>query len=246
MNDLQATPGNYSDLLFALTESGLPYFIEGGQAVNIWAEYFSDSVPELDSFAPFTSKDCDIWVGKETLNRLTTVLDGTLKRASDPAEVQVGVFLPRQDPDKKLELFGHVHGIPLNEFEKVRRSVMEIGGYRVMQPIFLFKAKCHNLVKLDQRGRQDRRHVQIMQRILPAFFTFSIQFCVAGELPERVLLKNIKYLRSLKNDKTVRLAMEEIGGDWDDLIPIEDLRSAELPKLNRYAASEWGNSNKSD
>lgn len=240
MNDPLTTPGNYSDLLFALTESGLPYFIEGGQAVNIWAEYFADRVPSLAELAPFTSKDCDIWVGKETLDSLTRVLDGTLKRASDPAEVQVGVFVPRRDPGRKLELFGHVHGIPLEEFERVRLSVMEIGGYRVMQPIFLFKAKCHNLVKLEQRGRQDLRHVQIMQRILPAFFKLSIQLCVAGQIAERVLLKNIKYVRNLKNDKVVRRALEEVGTELDDLIPVDNLRLSDLPRLKRYATSEWG------
>ena len=49
-----------SDYLGFLTDLGAteePYFLEGGQAVNFWAEYFSakDSGDALAQFRPFTS-----------------------------------------------------------------------------------------------------------------------------------------------------------------------------------------------
>lgn len=42
-----------------LTDPTHPLIV-GGQAVNLWAEIYSPSEPELGPFAPFTSKDADI------------------------------------------------------------------------------------------------------------------------------------------------------------------------------------------
>ncbi len=50
---------DYLDFLTDLSGTGKPYFLEGGQAVNFWAEYFSakDFPGGLAQFRPFTSKD---------------------------------------------------------------------------------------------------------------------------------------------------------------------------------------------
>ena len=49
---------DYASFLRDLGSSGADYFLEGGQAVNFWAEYFSAKGAEdvLSQFAPFTSK----------------------------------------------------------------------------------------------------------------------------------------------------------------------------------------------
>ena len=63
---------DYLDFLTDLASAGTPYFLEGGQAVNFWAEYFSakNSGEGLIQFQPFTSKDCDIWVSLAALRHI--------------------------------------------------------------------------------------------------------------------------------------------------------------------------------
>lgn len=95
---MNTRPDDYAPHLRALGRAGLPYFIEGGQAVNALAEFFSEDVPALRKFHPYTSKDCDIWVGKDTLDRIERVLDGELHKAADPSEVQLGIFHLRNHP----------------------------------------------------------------------------------------------------------------------------------------------------
>lgn len=55
-------PFDFDDWLLKLKEHDLDYFVEGGQAVNLWALRYFDVIPELRRHLPFNSKDCDIWV----------------------------------------------------------------------------------------------------------------------------------------------------------------------------------------
>jgi hypothetical protein len=68
---------DYLGFLTDLGKAGEPYFLEGGQAVNFWAEYFSAKGKRsgLDRLRPFTSKDCDIWVSLAVLRYLETRSD---------------------------------------------------------------------------------------------------------------------------------------------------------------------------
>lgn len=62
----------YLDFLQSLSECGDNYFVEGGQAVNYWAEYIDaeNPVQPLEMLRPFTSKDCDVWINHTTWERL--------------------------------------------------------------------------------------------------------------------------------------------------------------------------------
>lgn len=53
------------DFLTDLGSTGMPYFLEGGQAMNFWTGFYAERAGGvgLKDFAPFTSKDCDIWGG---------------------------------------------------------------------------------------------------------------------------------------------------------------------------------------
>lgn len=237
--NLPTTPDDYAPYLQMLGRANLPYFIEGGQAVNALAEFFLEDEPALRRFQPYTSKDCDIWVGKETLDRIENVLSGELHRAADPAEVQLGVFRFHSQPHK-LDLFGHVHGLTLNELAKVGRRALVFDGVRVMDPLYLFKAKCHNLMELGQRGRQDRRHVEMLQLIVPAYFRHLVQQCQAKELTQRAVIKDIKLFRSFASDAVVRRALTELGAGLDSMVPAIALERSGLSTLAKFAQGEWG------
>jgi len=81
------SPGDFESQLRRIEASRLEYFVEGGQAANIWAEVYAATVPAITDLAPFTSKDCDLWVGYELFKRIEQVLPGgTLTKATDPAQ----------------------------------------------------------------------------------------------------------------------------------------------------------------
>lgn len=80
------SPADFAASLRRIEASRLDYFVEGGQAVNIWAEVYSEAAPGVNDFAPFTSKDCDLWVGPELLQQFERILPGgKLIKASDPS-----------------------------------------------------------------------------------------------------------------------------------------------------------------
>ena len=53
-------------------------FIVGGQALNLWAERYSE-VPELAAYGPYTSKDIDYFGRREAARKLADALGGTLR-----------------------------------------------------------------------------------------------------------------------------------------------------------------------
>jgi hypothetical protein len=62
-------PHDFAPQLRAMEASGLEHFLEGGQAVNVWAEVYASECPALVELAPFTSRDCDVWLGHGAFKR---------------------------------------------------------------------------------------------------------------------------------------------------------------------------------
>ena len=99
-------------------------YLEGGQAVNFWAEYFSakGSAKKLNPYKPFTSKDCDLWADSGALKYLSTIKDvGLLIRGSSPADGQTGIFKIKSKPRIVREGKGNAwwHAVPNGLFRQV-------------------------------------------------------------------------------------------------------------------------------
>jgi hypothetical protein len=82
---------DYAEFLTHLDKEGKAYFLEGGQAVNLWAEYYAQKPQthlEMEHLRPFVSKDCDIWVSLAALQYLeTTARYGTLRMGTSPVSM---------------------------------------------------------------------------------------------------------------------------------------------------------------
>lgn len=236
-------PSDYFAFLRDLTGKGLDYFLEGGQAVNFWAEFYGSRIggETLKDFAPFTSKDCDIWAGYPLLQYLREQKDvGRLITSSSPADGQVAIFKLAGEPERVVDILSNVFGVPAHELDRAKQRSLTIGDIRVLDPLFLLKSKCSCLVGLDQTGRQDERHVRMLCCIVPAHFSELLAQAVAGNLMERALINELKALQKILENKQVKQAIEMVGVAPGELIPVDSLRSCRLEKVVAFANRSLG------
>jgi hypothetical protein len=121
---------DYLAFLQDLDKAKEPYFLEGGQAVNFWAEYYSATakVKGLQKFTPFTSKDCDIWIGTAAMRHLQSKASGRLLKGKSPADGQIGIFTIEGDIPKTIDLMSGVYGINPDENERLRQRAHRFNG----------------------------------------------------------------------------------------------------------------------
>jgi len=114
VNNTAAGYEAYLDFLRSLRESGAEYFVEGGQAVNFWAEHIDSRIRTgpLHTLRPFTSKDCDLWVSHHTWEQLKRSPGGKLRKGTSPADGQLGILTLRGKPPLVIDVMSTVYGIP--------------------------------------------------------------------------------------------------------------------------------------
>ena len=229
-------PGDYLVFLQQLDHAGQCYFLEGGQAVNFWAEYISamEGGGALRSFQPFTSKDCDIWIDGAALTYLAKRERGTLVRGESPADGQLGVFTMDGEPPRSVDLMSGVYGIPPRDVDRLLQRTLNINGVRVIDPLFLFQSKCHCLLGLDQAGRQDEKHLRMLCLIVPLYFLELLDAARDGVITERALIREIKLLVKTRAGQRCRRALDLIGVSTNSLLPRAEMAESGLPVLKRF------------
>ena len=103
----------FSEVLNIRDETGRPYLLIGGQAVNYWAERYLAVEPQLESLRPFTSEDIDFKGGNADVQRIARQLD---RNPSYPPKVQMTAlagFISFQIGDLKsaIEVVRRISGI---------------------------------------------------------------------------------------------------------------------------------------
>ncbi|MES2439559.1 MAG: hypothetical protein V4584_10855 [Verrucomicrobiota bacterium] len=237
MNHREAGYEAYLDFLKSLRESGAIYFMEGGQAVNFWAEYVDSSNPSqpLRLLRPFTSKDCDVWISHITWERLKRNPGGKLRKGTSPSDGQLGILTLNDDPLRVVDLMSNVYGIPSREYPRLLERVIDNGNIKVIDPLHLFLSKCHCLLGLDQSDRQDERHVRMMALIVPEYLSFLIDSIDGENLKERAILKEIKLLKKMLGTSACRRALKQLDLDPATLIPWSKLETCGLEVLAAFA-----------
>jgi hypothetical protein len=137
----------------------------GGQAVNLWAEHYSPTVPELDPLRPFTSKDADIFGDRAMAERIAAATNWKLTCYGEPRTIAIAMLtkeLPNEQP-LLVEVINSVNGLRPRELSDPDLLELRPGQvYRVLSPVLLLKAKLANVARIDQARRQDVRHVQML------------------------------------------------------------------------------------
>ncbi len=238
MNVGEAGIEAYLEYLGSLRKSGAEYFLEGGQAVNFWAEYIDSRFQgkPLSPMRPFTSKDCDIWVSAGTWEILKR--DPFVQKGSSPADGQLGILTLSEEPPRVVDLLSSVYGIDVSEYPRLMQRALDDGTVRVIDPIHLFLSKCHCLLHLPQAFRQDERHVRMMTMILPEYVSLLIADTEEGAISDRDLLKEIKLLKKLSSSGPCRRAMRSLEIEPRTLIPWERLARSQSDLLVKYAGRQ--------
>lgn len=232
------TVADYADFLTSLDNEGKAYFMEGGQAVNLWAEYYSNASnkkEQLSEFLPFTSKDCDIWVDHETIKHIEqNSPSGSFVKGSSPADGQIAVYTIHGTPTLEVDLMGGVYGIPAKMNEHLYARSLNFDGLRVLDPLYLFQSKCCCLTGLPQSDRQDRKHLFILLAILPEYFCELHAQATQKTITERQLINELKLLLKICGLRQVKEALQNVKNKTADLFPLELLKTSELPKVHQF------------
>jgi hypothetical protein len=215
-------------------------FLFGGQAVNFWADYFDrkGDAKELHALRPFTSKDCDIWVSPQAWNEIQKAERDRLVRGTSPIDGQLGILTLQQSPLRMVDLMSGVYGIRHEELARLCERAPVFNGIKVIDPICLFRSKCHCLLGLDQSDRQDARHVRMLALILPEYLSLLIDDIDSENLSDRALLKEIKLLKKILGTHACRRALAQLEIDPDSLIPWSKLKTCGLETLAAYARTQ--------
>lgn len=215
----------------------------GGQAVNLWALYYQE---RTEALAPFVSRDTDILGDRDTLTLLGK-LAGTkpqffpLKPPSN--EVGVVIATDRAGEPMLIEVLRNVKGASNEELRQpaYRFSIGESSVVvQVPSPIILLQAKIANFSELDQRDRQDGRHILILNRLMPSYLATLRDSAAAGRLKERTLIGFLEQLLEIVLSQRGREACAALAIAPQSFFA--DLDPSGLPKLlsflqNRLARS---------
>jgi hypothetical protein len=216
--------------------------IVGGHAVNLWASYYSArGDPVLAGFAPFTSKDADIFVkDKDLALAVATAAGWEFRNNPEPRSPVLGaIVLVRAEVELQVDVLHAVTGLTDDDLT-VTETITFVNGksYSVPAPDVMLKAKLANLQSHDQTNRQDERHVRILLRCCEHYLTDSVAAVVAGELSEREAIERfMATLRTIAPAKDLDLAL---GLGLGSAIPRQSMlpNIALMPKLSAFYAHQ--------
>ncbi len=211
--------------------------VVGGHAVNLWASYYAaHGDEELALFAPFTSKDADVFIRDKELARAIATTAGWKFRLNPGARSQVLalIIMDRGDITLSVDVLRTVRGLT---DEDLARSVMiEFANgkrYSLPSPDLMLKAKLANLAAIDQSDRQDARHIRILVRCCANYLRDAIEAAREGAIGERDAVDLfMSVLKLIGGQEALRLDVAH-GLSLSAAIPNKlDLRG--LPKLEAF------------
>lgn len=177
------TPAEFGPIF----RQGVP--IIGGHAVNLWATYYSGrGDQELRAFAPFISKDGDIYLRDPELAQAVADAAGwVFEKNPEPRSAVLGrIVLEKGGVRLDVHVMREVTGLSEADLAKTETLTLEDGTeYCLPAPDIMLKAKLSNLDTIDQKERQDERHVRIMISCCRHYLTDTFEAYRAGKMSER-------------------------------------------------------------
>lgn len=159
-------------------------FIIGGQALNLWAERYSD-VHELADYGPYTSKDLDYFGHVDAARKLADALKGTVRvPLMDNATPQTAIVEASIDGVTILiDFLGHVKGVKASKLEKAAVELIldvktneGVGTITIpiMHPLHCFQSRLSNIVSLKRKDDTAKRQLEASPIILREYISESL------------------------------------------------------------------------
>lgn len=169
--------------------------IVGGHAVNLWASFYADrGDPVLARFAPFTSKDADIFVKDRDLAvAIATAAGWQFRSNPEPRSPVLGaIVMTKGDAELQVDVLRSVTGLTADDLAETETITFANGkSYSVPAPDVMLKAKLANLAVHEQRDRQDERHVRILILCCAHYLADACTALLADELSEREVVERL-------------------------------------------------------
>ncbi len=235
------TPEDLRDVLIALQTAELDAVLVGGQAVNLWAYQYAETLPQLNELLPFASEDLDFYGGRVEAMLCHEVLGGKLNldRDFDPGPNVGVVLVNRHDRTLRIDILGSVYG--LNDAEIIGTAQSFIGkqaltgiSIKVLHPILCLEGKLRCLRGLPQQSRQDLKHVKILLLCVCQFLN------TLSQKPDpRLALKLVERLMSstLREDGLYAWFHHQIL--IETAIPIDRICHSDHEKWQRFYQQRW-------
>jgi hypothetical protein len=219
--------------------------VVAGQAVNFWADRYIGEEPRLRSLRPFTSRDLDLLGEIANAYRLASETQTPLEkpRRSTASPVLANLNIATGNLIRSVQFLRSVRGVTRQEITD-NAIPFERGSvkFHIADPITTLKAKLYNLDELDQRGRNDARHVEIMMICVPLFLKKQLLSADETDVAARECLHDMQRVIKLGDAHVARQAMRAKRLSWTALLPLAELgkvRNVCLRKFRDQQLRRW-------
>ena len=213
--------------------------VVGGHAVNLWASYYAPRGDrELERFAPFISKDGDIYVRDKALAKAVATAAGWNFR--DNPEVRspmLGhIYMMREGRELRVDVLRSVNGVSDDDLTATEDLQFKDGRtYQVPAPEVMLQAKLGNLKSLEQDERQDARHAQMMVVCCRHYLVDTYSAIGANQMTERDAVDRfMSTLRVIRKPEARQTDLQH-GLNLSTAIPLRE-KLAELARFPRLTA----------
>jgi hypothetical protein len=216
---------------FELLDEGTGLLLVGGQAVNLWAERYRDIEPSILDFQPFTSRDADFY---RRVPRLRLPPNWIELPIPTKGRVRIVTHALQGPKGQIAEVIRTVNGLSAKELED--GSIPINYANRPMWflvPHTLFQAKLANLKSIDQEGRQDLKHFQLLIPVTRCFFEDLLKQHTSTDRPLKVIAWMSQHATNVK--EAIKLG-HQAAAEWDTFFPIEAMSSHPSKAIRQFTA----------
>ena len=214
--------------------------IVGGHAVNLWASFYAArGDPGLAQFAPFTSKDADIFLRDTAIASAIAAAAGwEFQGNPEPRSPFLGILvMQRGTVSLQVDVLRSVTGLSDDDLAATESITFEDGkSYSVPAPDVMLKAKLANLRQHEQEDRQDERHVRILIRCCREYLRDACEAAKSGHLAEREAIERLMTVKSLISTADADELNQKLGLQLATVIPARETLGAldSMPRIRAF------------